>query len=267
MIQKQRILPIALILFTMLIVFTGQTISLNTDSHRIQLTLGEEFIYVNEKINLEIIEDDTNITNLLFWIPTNADNIQSTVNNTIIPTVKIGGNVYQGNISDIKQATISSNTIELTYTLPVSIQQFSKTLLRNTSELMISYENTDIASASALSMNSSYSVSIPTESDKALFNVYTLTLTILLIILLLVSFVYGLRKRKNGKTRKRAFESDEVLSTEKTLLMDVLKKIEKLHRYEKMSDDTYHKLKGYYKQQTIEIMSQLEDTDSKIKKQ
>lgn len=267
MTQKERILPIALILLTVFIVFTGQAISLNTGSHRIQLTPGEEYIYVNEKINLEINEDETNITNLVFWIPTDADNIQATVNNTIIPTVEIEGNVYQGNISDIKQATLSSNTIELTYTLPISIQQFSKTLLRNTSELTISYENTDIASATFLSKDSSYSVPIPAESDKALFNVYTLTLTILLIILLLVSFVYGLRKKKNGKTRKRAFESDEVLSTEKTLLMDVLKKIEKLHRSEKMSDDTYHKLKAYYKQQTIEIMSQLENTDSKIKKQ
>jgi hypothetical protein len=65
--------------------------------------------------------------------------------------------------------------------------------------------------------------------------------------------------------RKRAFESKEVLSTEKTLLMDILKQIEKLHRTKKMSDDTYHKLKEYYKQETIEIMRQLENLNSEIK--
>lgn len=266
MTQKQRILSIAIVALTLLVIFSGQSFSTISSSHTIQLTAGESLIYVNEKIDIEPQDMESNITELFFWIPTDADDVQASVNNTIIPLTLSDDTVYQANLSGIQQSSLISKSIDLTYTIPISLQQFSKTVLRNTSQLTISYDGDEIGSATNLAMDSSLSVSFPVESDAALFNVYTLTLTILLIILLLVSFVYGLRKKKNGKTRKRAFESQEMLSTEKTLLMDVLKNIEKLHRSEKLSDDTYHKLKGYYKQQTVEIMSQMEDTDSKIKK-
>lgn len=266
MLRKKRFIFIAMIALTMLVFFMGQAISVSTSSHNVQLEPGDDLIYVTEKISLDQTQTNDTIRELFFWIPTDASDIQASVNNTIIPTALHEDNLYQANLSDIKESNLISKPIELTYRLPIGLQQFSIKMLRNTSQLTISYDGDEIASGTTLVTDSSYMVSVPVESDTALFNVYTLTLTILLIILLLVSFVYGIRKKKNGKTRKRAFESQEVLSTEKTLLMDVLKKIEKLHRSEKMSDDTYHKLKGYYKQQTVEIMSQMEDTDSKIKK-
>ena len=83
-------------------------------------------------------------------------------------------------------------------------------------------------------------------------------LIVLLIIIIIVTSYYAFIKRKNGKDRKRHFESTELLETEKTLLLAMLKEIEKMHRTQKLSDDSYHKLKTYYKQQTVEIMSTLE---------
>ena len=47
--------------------------------------------------------------------------------------------------------------------------------------------------------------------------------------------------------------------------MSLLKDIEKQHRAKQISDDTYHKLKERYKQETVETMKQLEDINSKVK--
>ena len=84
-------------------------------------------------------------------------------------------------------------------------------------------------------------------------------LVVLLVIIIIVTSYYAFIKRKNGKGRKRSLESSEMLETEKTLLLTLLKEIEKMHRSQKISDDSYHKLKTYYKNQTVEIMSALED--------
>jgi hypothetical protein len=47
--------------------------------------------------------------------------------------------------------------------------------------------------------------------------------------------------------------------------MSLLKDLEKQHRAKKIHDDTYHKLKDHYKQQTVETMKKIEDIESKIK--
>ena len=58
-------------------------------------------------------------------------------------------------------------------------------------------------------------------------------------------------------------ESEELLQAKKTLLMTSLKDIEKQHRGKKISDDTYHKLKNYYKQQAVDAMKKLDEFESK----
>jgi hypothetical protein len=60
-------------------------------------------------------------------------------------------------------------------------------------------------------------------------------------------------------------ESEELLSTKKSLLMTILKDIEKQHRAKQISDDTYHKLKEQYKQEAVNAMKKLEDIGSKVK--
>jgi ribosome recycling factor len=47
--------------------------------------------------------------------------------------------------------------------------------------------------------------------------------------------------------------------------MSLLKDLEKQYRAKEISDDTYHKLKEQYKQETVETMKKLDDmTKSKI---
>jgi len=88
---------------------------------------------------------------------------------------------------------------------------------------------------------------------------------ILLIILLGITGLYSIKKPKAGKIKDTSAGSEELLSTKKMLLMDLLKDIEKQHRAKKISDDTYHKLKDQYKQEAVETMQKLEKTKSKVK--
>lgn len=262
--QKKLVINSVALLTLLMLIAASQSLSVVTSEHTIQLTSGEEYLYVQEKIYIDNSEINTT-SSLSMWIPTDALDIKASINNTLAPVSVVQNNLYQANVSSIDQTWFITYPVELTYTLPMTLNQFSKTIIRNTSQLTITYDGDEITSVTQLKKDTTITTTFPVSADTALFNVYTLTLTILLIILLLVSFVYGLRKKKNGQMRKRAFESKDVLSTEKTLLMDILKQIEKLHRTKKMSDDTYHKLKEYYKQETIEIMRQLENLNSEIK--
>ena len=84
-----------------------------------------------------------------------------------------------------------------------------------------------------------------------------------MIILIIVSFIRPSKKTKTTKKKEATAESEELLTTKKALLMEVLKDIEKQHRAEKISDDTYHKLRDQYKQEAVETMRTLEK--SKVK--
>jgi hypothetical protein len=83
--------------------------------------------------------------------------------------------------------------------------------------------------------------------------------------LLGVTAIYSIKKQKPGKKRDTSTGSEEFLTTKKTLLMSILKEIEKQHRSKKISDDTYHKLKEQYKQDAVDAMKKLEDIKSKVK--
>jgi hypothetical protein len=84
------------------------------------------------------------------------------------------------------------------------------------------------------------------------------------VILVIVLSIFSFKKQKI-KVVESGIESEEVLKTKKTLLMSILKDIEKQHRAKQISDDTYHKLKELYKQQAVEAMKKLEESTSKVK--
>ena len=138
--------------------------------------------------------------------------------------------------------------------------QFSKDIIYDTPLLTITLDNQNFASYENLDVDTSLLLNIPEQQDTSKsLNLFSTILIGLLVVLLIVTTMYGMRKRGNGKTRNRDVESSELLATEKALLMNVLKDIEKKHRDKKISDETYEKLKSFYKQQTVEIMSSLED--------
>ena len=64
---------------------------------------------------------------------------------------------------------------------------------------------------------------------------------------------------KPTKTKVSTSDSEELLTAKKALLMESLKDIEKKHRANQISDDTYNKLRDRYKQEAVETMKKLED--------
>jgi hypothetical protein len=74
-----------------------------------------------------------------------------------------------------------------------------------------------------------------------------------------VSLVRPTKKQATTKKKQTVGDSEELLSIKKTLLMEILKEIEKQHRSNKISDDTYNKLKDEYKQDAVQTMKKLED--------
>jgi len=72
-------------------------------------------------------------------------------------------------------------------------------------------------------------------------------------------------KQKSTKKKDMSSGSEEFLSTKKTLLMELLKDLEKQYRAKKISDDTYHKIKEQYKQEAVDTMKKLENFNSEVK--
>ena len=158
----------------------------------------------------------------------------------------------------------SQPSIEITYTLDKNIKNFQKDLLRNTSAIEITFNDNILHAGSNLATGSSLELLLyqPTETP---LSIYLIIGILLVVILLAVVTSYMLRRQRVTKIKKIASESEELLTTKKGLLMELLKELEKQHRANQISDDTYHKLKEQYKQETVEAMKHLEDMKSEVK--
>jgi len=91
-----------------------------------------------------------------------------------------------------------------------------------------------------------------------------LSMVVIIVIFVIAVAVLGILlfvlKRQRSRTRKSSLvESEETLSTKKTLLLSLLKDLEKQYRAKSISDETYTKLKDEYKQQAVDTMKRLED--------
>lgn len=215
---------------------------------------------IKEKITYSLPQSNDTVY-YSFILPEQASDLKIYVENNVINNAINNASLYHVNLSELN---LSKNeiTVDLTYFIPLETTMFSKTLYYNTSKTEVFYENEKISSNTNQIAPSTFQVKLTKLTDDVSFNLYTLILIVLLIVIIIVTSWYGFFKKKNGQARKRNFESSEVLTTEKKLLLDVLKEIEKMHRNQKISDDSYHKLKTHYKQQTVEIMSVLEDIKS-----
>ena len=70
-------------------------------------------------------------------------------------------------------------------------------------------------------------------------------------------------RKKRAPSVSTERESQELLTTKKTLYLAMLKDIEKQHRGKQISDETYTKLKSEYKQHAVTVMQKLEDITKK----
>lgn len=246
---------IMILSISIITVLTPLSVLANTNqSHSTAITTIDDTYSVEEKITLTQTNDI-----IEFFVQSDINDLSIIINNTDIDFIKISDNRYQVNYSTGlgQEKTI----LTLSYSVPKkTAMEYTKEFLSNTSLFTVTLDNQNIASFENVNMGTSILLQIPEEQDTSKsLNLFSTILIGLLVVLLIVTTTYSLRKRGNGNQRNRDVESSELLTTEKALLMNVLKEIEKKHRDKKISDETYEKLKSHYKQQTVDIMSNLED--------
>ena len=254
------------VLISILVLFpifqaTAVSQEIDSSSYLIEIEGVNGKITVKESISLT---GETNET-VSFWIQNGATDYS--IESTGIELTKIdqNNNVYSYNISSPNVTMDMQITVTLNYNLPEQTEGFQKKLLfNNTAQISVKWNDKEIYSAKNLGNNSYFDLTLYDIAETPL-TWYIIGFIVLLIILLGVTTLYSFKKQKLTKKRDTSGGSEELLNTKKTLLMELLKDIEKQHRSKKISDNTYHKLKEQYKQEAVDTMKKLEDFESEIK--
>jgi hypothetical protein len=87
----------------------------------------------------------------------------------------------------------------------------------------------------------------------------TMIVLVFAIVLIVLALLLFLLKKQRSKSKKAIAESEETLTTKKTLLLSLLKDLEKQYRAKSISDETYTKIKDEYKQHAVDVMKKLDD--------
>lgn len=235
---------------------------IDTKTHEIVIKTEDDAISVEESLTIQGESNETYET-IKFWVQSEAEDINILVNNNPLSYTSID-NEYTCNISSFNITTDTLIQATISYTISKDIEEFKKEIVRNTTSISVEFDENEIFSGENLLSGASFTLRLykPTETP---LSWYIIVFIVLLVILLIVSTLYLFKKQRSLKIKDIAGESEDLLNTKKMLLMSLLKDIEKQHRSKKISDDTYHKLRGQYKQQAVETMKKLEDMKSKIK--
>jgi len=231
-------------------------------SNEINITTQNERLYIEENISLNGNSNETYKT-VNFWISDNAEQIKFLFNNYDIESVIISGNNYTVNISSYNISQSSIINIKLQYYYDKSINEFEKYSIYNISILVLNFDKDKIFIGNDISPNTNIILPLYKLSE-APINVYIFVSIFLLILFVLLTAYYILRRQKTTQIKNISGESKELLSTKKLLLMSILKQLEKEYRAKKISDDTYNKLRDFYKKEAVESMKKLEDIESEI---
>jgi hypothetical protein len=237
-----------------------------TDQQLVTITLTDKGLLVSEDIRVtnNALE---NTTLLRFWLQQDAQDITITAGTSdinLIPYTVTSGYIRTCNLSaaNLTIPPSTSLSVHLTYGLSSSVETFEQTLLYDTTLCTVSYNGQTLYQGEHLVARTDATSTLqirlfkPTEAP--------LSMTVIIVIFVVVVAVLGILlfilQRQRSKTKKGAFvESEETLSTKKTLLLSLLKDLEKQYRAKSISDETYTKLKDEYKQQAVDAMKRLDD--------
>lgn len=234
------------------------------DQDLITIALANNVLNIDETFKVTN-SGNTNVTTLQVWI---QQNNQGAVKITEVQSGKdlvplITGNIRTCNLSaaNLSIPPGESLSLEVTYTLLTSEQNFVKTLLYDTTLFSVTYEGRDLFKGEHLLYGSNVNNAIwirlyqPTEAP---LNITVIIIVFAIVILVLATLLF-LLKRQRTKTKKTFVESEETLTTKKTLLLSLLKNLEKQYRAKSISEETYNKIKDEYKQQAVDAMKKLDD--------
>jgi len=251
---------IIILFIAILMILSGSFILAN--GYIIDTTVTTE---ANSVVVSELQQVNTTDENVTFWIQSEATDINISFNGQYLEYEKIGDNTYSVNMSGLDFSMYTPFT--LTYSLVRDINKFRKTLMYNTSSLYIEFDGTNIFGGGDYPAGSFFVIELQGETIKTKTETNTEYILpdwiyiafAVLIVIILLSFIIPSKKHKTTKKKVTSVGSEELLNTKKALLMEVLKDIEKQHRAKQISDDTYHKLKDYYKQEAVDAMKKLDD--------
>jgi hypothetical protein len=257
----------ALSIFLILIIIplTANAQDLDAINHEITITTQDnKNLLIKESIIFQLNTNES-IYTIDFWIQDYANNVIIQVNNIEYSFIN-NENKYSINISNLDIKIGNQIIAEIAYILDKNTQSFEKKLFQNTDSITVTYDGKMLYSG--LNNVNESQLTIPfykiVETQKESPSIYYIIIVIL-IILIIIIFFYSLRLRKTPKTKEIISTTEEILTTKKSLLMSLLKDLEKQYRAKEISDDTYYKLKEHYKQETVETMKKIDDMNkSKI---
>jgi hypothetical protein len=233
--------------------------AMNNLDYNITITTEKNYLSINEEFT---IQGNTNKTynNLSVWLQTGAYDIDILVNSNIPDSKMEDGNEHIYNISSLNILEEDTTDVILSYKLEKD-NDFSKTILRDTNSISIKFDGDELLSSTNNAKDANFQLKLYEPTEPTL-DWYITVLIVLLVVIVILLTLYTLRKPKKVKISDTTGGSEELLTTKKTLLMSLLKDIEKKHRAKQISDDTYNKLKEKYKQEAVEAMKQLEEIKS-----
>ena len=226
----------------------GQEIDIDIITENIAINVAETHI-------IDTIDGDT----IAFWIQSGHSNVVITINDLVI-TPSPSNYFYYVNVSGLN--ITSENIIKVKYNLEKNTVNFEKILQYNTTSLTIKFDGNELYFGNNLVSGSYLNLALQKQVPGQIVEnipIWIYIIIIVLVILLIAVFIGLGRKQKTTAKKEGIGGSEELLATKKALLMETLKEIEKRHRSKQISDDTYHKLKGEFKQDAVEAMKQLED--------
>jgi len=250
---------LSIVIILSILPLTVHAQNLDAVNHEITFTTqDDENIGIKELIILQSNTNET-INNLDFWIQNGANNVVILVNDTVYTYIN-DETRYSINISNMDIKIGEQIIAEITYILDKNTQNFEKKLLQNTYSITVTYDDKILYSGINSARGSQLTIPIykTVETPKESIYIYYIVIIVLLVSILII-FIYSLRLRKTPKIKEILSTTEELLTTKKSLLMSLLKDLEKQYRAKEISDDTYHKIKEQFKQEAIETMKKLDD--------
>jgi uncharacterized protein YhhL (DUF1145 family) len=262
--RRNIIIAISLIVSILALSLSVNADDINASNIDITINTTDDFYTVEETITLQGTSDEF-IELIEFWIQDGAQDLSISVNTEILE-YETSDNIYTTNLSLLEIKENSQPTVKINYLLDLDNDNFQKEIIRDTTQLKVTFDGIILYTSSNLISGASINVNLyqPTVAE-ADINLYLIIGIVILLVILIIVIINTTRKPKPAKAKKTIVESEELLATKKALLMSLLKDIEKKHRAKDISDNTYHKLKEHYKNEAVLTMKKLEDITSKVK--
>jgi preprotein translocase subunit YajC len=264
MIKISKIFVISLILATAILPLAQASQNeIENQLHTISLFISNSGVDATENIQLSLASSE--VSTFQFWIQQDATNVELVAVDAGIALTFINkdSSTRECNLSQFNLTINPDQTLNLrlTYTLPSQTREFLKKIFYPTNLLTITYQDNELLrgeyKGQTVDQPSSLRILLhqPTEAP---VNIMYIILIFILVVILIASTLLLMRKQRRN-VKKSVTESEESLQSKKTLLLSILKDIEKKHRAKEISDSTYTKLKEEYKQQAVDVMKKLEN--------